>query len=270
MQIETAKFVTDVPSIFEADGDVDVAVAFVSETGLALVSSALQWKLESGNKVRLMLDLAKGTTGPTALKNKSEEGTHSMTRDEITRLAMRDAETESPENLRAASGIYNRLIRGRKTASTVMVQDDISGTPLPNGMLLWFDFEWADLPGEPLLRRGDPPRWVGTLPGFTFRSGISDAKVTVETDGFEENGDCEDEETTHVTPKGYIVTVEAHGLDHAEVFTYPSWHEVQQRCRRMEQQLDESHMERHDPCEDMDGNLTPDACLFCERGLVGG
>ena len=31
-----------------------------------------------------------------------------MTRDEITRLAMRDAETESPENLRAASGIYNR------------------------------------------------------------------------------------------------------------------------------------------------------------------
>ena len=193
-----------------------------------------------------------------------------MTRDEAARLAIRDAETESPENLRAASGIYDRLIRGQRTAPTVMVQDDIQGTPLPNGMLLWFDFDWADLPDEPLLRRDDPPRWVGTLPGFTFRTGISDAKVTVETDGFEQNGDCEDEETTQVTPKRYIVTVEAPGLDHAEVFTCPSWHEVQQRCRRMEHRLDESHVERHAPCEDTDGNLTPDACLFCERGLAGG
>ena len=61
-----------------------------------------------------------------------------------------------------------------------------------------------------------------------------------------------------------------HGLDRAEVFTCPSWHEVQQRCRRIEQQLDESHMERHDPCEDMDGNLTPEACQFCEQGMAGG
>ena len=140
-----------------------------------------------------------------------------MTRDEITRLAMQDAKTESPEGLRAASGTYDRLIRSQRRASTVMVQDAIWGTTLPNGMLLWFgfDFEWADLPGEPLLRRGDPPRWVGTPPGFTFKSGISDAKVTVETDGFEQNDDSEDGETTHVTPKGYIVTVEAHGLDRA-------------------------------------------------------
>ena len=109
-----------------------------------------------------------------------------MTRDEIARLAMRDAETESPENLRAASDIYDRLIRKERTASAVMVQDDIQGTTLPNGMLLWFgfDFEWADLPDEPLMGRDDPPRWVGTPPGFTFRTGISDAKVTVETDGF--------------------------------------------------------------------------------------
>ena len=81
-----------------------------------------------------------------------------MTKDEITRLAMRDADTESPENLRAASGIYDRLIRSQRTATAVMVQDDIPGTPLPNGMLLWFgfDFEWADLPDEPLLRGDDP------------------------------------------------------------------------------------------------------------------
>ena len=115
------------------------------------------------------------------------------------------------------------------------------------GLWFGFDFDQADLPDEPLLHGDDPPRWVGTLPGSTFRTGISDAKVTVETDGFEQNGDCEDGETTQVTPKRYIVTVEAHRLDRAEVFTCRSWHEVQQRCRRMEHRLDESHVERHAP-----------------------
>ena len=195
-----------------------------------------------------------------------------MTMKEINRLAMQDAEIESPEGLRAASGIYDRIIRDQSTAPADMIQDDIWGTTLPNGMLLWFsfDFEWADLPSEPILRRGDPPKWVGTPPGFTFRSGISDAKVTVETDEFQESDDAEEREATHVTPKGYIVTVEAHGLDRAEVFTCPSWHEVQQRCRRVEHELDESHMERHHLCEDMDGNITPEACWFCERGMAGG
>ena len=195
-----------------------------------------------------------------------------MTKDEITRLAMRDAETESPENLRAAAGIYDRLKRSQRTAPADMVQDDLLGTPLPNGMLLWFgfDFDWADLPSEPLLRRGDPPKWVGTPPGFTFKSGISDAKVTIETDEFRESNDNEEREATHVTPKGYIVTVEAHGLDRAEVFTRPSWHEVQQRCRTMEHRLDESHMDRHVSCEDLDGNLTAETCSFCELGLAGG
>ena len=148
-----------------------------------------------------------------------------MTKDEITRLAMRDAETESPENLRAAADIYDRLKRSQRAAPADMVQDDIQGTPLPNGMLLWFgfDFEWADLPDEPLLPRDDRPRWVGSLPGFTFRTGISDAKVTIETDEFEQYGDSEEGDTIRVTPKRYIVTVEAHGLDRAEVFTCPSW-----------------------------------------------
>ena len=94
--------------------------------------------------------------------------------------------------------------------------------------------------------------------------------MTIEIDEFRESDDNEEREATHVTPKGYIVTTLAHGLDRAEVFTCPSWHEVQQGCRRMEQQLDESHMERHLPCEDTDENLTPEACLFCERGLAGG
>ena len=196
-----------------------------------------------------------------------------MTKDEITRLAMRDAETESPENLRAAADIYDRLIRSQRTGSTpIIVQDDISGTTLPNGSLKWFgyDFDWADLPDEPLLRRDETPRWVGSLPGFTFKTGISDAKVTVEVDEFERDDDDEEVERIHVTPKSYIVTVEAHGLDRAEVFTCPSWHEVQQKCRTMEYQLDESEMERHLLCYDEDGNTTADACLFCERGLAGG
>ena len=111
-----------------------------------------------------------------------------MTKEEIARLAMLDAETESLENLRAAAGIYDRLIRSQRTGSTpIIVQNDISGTPLPNGSLHWFGycFEWADLPDEPLLREdrqgGFPPRWVGSWPGFTFRTatrnaGISDAR----------------------------------------------------------------------------------------------
>ena len=48
-----------------------------------------------------------------------------MTKDEITRLAMRDAETESPENLRAAADIYDRLKRSQRAAPANMVQDDI-------------------------------------------------------------------------------------------------------------------------------------------------
>ena len=67
MQINTAKFATDVPGIFEVAGDVDVAVAFVSDPGLTLVRTALQQKLESGSRIRLLLDLQEGATDPTAL-----------------------------------------------------------------------------------------------------------------------------------------------------------------------------------------------------------
>ena len=67
MEIGTANFATDVPGIFEAYGNVDVAVAFVSEPGLALVRPALLRKLESGNRVRILLDLEEGATDPTAL-----------------------------------------------------------------------------------------------------------------------------------------------------------------------------------------------------------
>ena len=67
MQTNIADFAIDVPSIFQEDGDVDVAVAFVSEPGLALVRLGLQQKLESGRRIRLLFDLEEGATDPTAL-----------------------------------------------------------------------------------------------------------------------------------------------------------------------------------------------------------
>ena len=83
----------------------------------------------------------------------------------------------------------NQIAQSR--ASADMIQDDIWGTNLPNGMLLWFgfDFAWADLPSDSVLRRGDPTKWVGTPPGFTFKIGISDANVTIEADEFQESDD---------------------------------------------------------------------------------
>ena len=50
------------------------------------------------------------------------------------------------------SGLLQAYMTGSKGArgqrQQIMVQDDLLGTPLPNGMLLWFgfDFDWADLP----------------------------------------------------------------------------------------------------------------------------
>lgn len=67
MQINTADFARDVPAIFGAVGDVDIAVAFVSQPGLSLVRQSLQQKLESGDRVRLLLDLEEGATDPAAL-----------------------------------------------------------------------------------------------------------------------------------------------------------------------------------------------------------
>ena len=69
MHVSTANYATDVPGLFEAVGDVDVAVAFVSEPGLVLVGPALRRKLQAGDRVRLLIDLETGATDPTALWN---------------------------------------------------------------------------------------------------------------------------------------------------------------------------------------------------------
>ena len=190
-----------------------------------------------------------------------------MEKDQITRLALRDAANESDENLRAAGRIYDGLTNHGRPSQSNLIQDDIWGTPLPNGMLKWFgyDFDRVELPEDPVLRGGDPPQWVGTLPGFTYRTGISDARITVETDGFKNEGD-EEEEETRVTPERYTIAVRAHGFDRDQEAACPDWHQVQQTCRSIERQLDETYHERHNLCQDEEGETTADACSFCERG----
>ena len=67
MEVELAAFEADVPAILHGNGDVDIAVAFVTEPGLDLVRSALHEKLLSGGRVRFLLDLRQGATDPSAL-----------------------------------------------------------------------------------------------------------------------------------------------------------------------------------------------------------
>ena len=103
----------------------------------------------------------------------------------------------------------------RNTWAT-LVQDDIWGTPLPNGMLRWFgyDFDRVELPDEPILPRYDPPRWVGDLPGFTSTARISDATVTIMVDTFKDQNDpVSQRDEDRVTPQAYLITLNAHGID---------------------------------------------------------
>ena len=67
MEVELAAFEADVPAILHGNGDVDIAVAFVTEPGLDLVRSAIHEKLLSGGRVRFLLDLRQGATDPSAL-----------------------------------------------------------------------------------------------------------------------------------------------------------------------------------------------------------
>lgn len=146
-----------------------------------------------------------------------------------------------------------------------LVQNDIWQTPLPNGSLrrFGFDFDRVELPDEPVLRGEEKPRWIGEPPQFVHRSGISDANLTVEVDEFTETQEYEDDPVV-AEPKRYRVTLDAHGMNRPETFTCASWREVQQRCARAEARLDESHAERHEHCVDDMGMATEHACRSCE------
>ena len=142
---------------------------------------------------------------------------------------------------------------------------------LPNGLLRWFgfDFDRVDLPDGPILYRSERPVWEGYLPGFVHRASIVDAKATIEVMEFRPDGDQDEEDEAAVSPKEYRVALDAHGFDRAQEFTATTWQEVQERCRRAERDLDDTYHERHHLCYDEEGNLSGDACSFCETGVPG-
>ena len=204
-----------------------------------------------------------------------------MDKNHIKQLALQDAdrlteeslteeslteESLTEESLTAAADMYDKLVRNHTQAT--MVQDDIMGTPLPNGLLQWFgyEFERVDLPDIPLLKHGDYPIWLGTPRGFAIKTGVADALVEIRAEQFE----TDEEDEGSAAPTHYELTIKAHGLERAEEITCKHWHEVQQKCRAVEQSLDDSHAERHALCQDEDGNLSENACAFCERGQKGG
>ena len=194
-----------------------------------------------------------------------------ISRERAAGLARRDADSESMENLEAADAIWDKLA-DRTSHNALMVQDDVWGTLLPNGLLRWFGFEFerAELPDEGLLPHDERPRWVGNPPIFIFRTGVADAGVKVSAEGMEIPEDTLEEDDGYAVPSLYRVEIRAHGLEHPEEFTCRDWHEVQMRCRQLERRLDDSHGERHAGCTDEQGESSPEACLFCERGMPGG
>ena len=101
-------------------------------------------------------------------------------------------------------------------------------------------------------------------PGFTLSTTAVDARVVAQDESF--LPDRDDDEAR--SPKRYRFATQDHELDVAEKFTSPSRHEIQERCRRMEQ-LETSCDERHTPCQDQEGELTEEACQLCEQGAAG-
>lgn len=148
-----------------------------------------------------------------------------------------------------------------------MVQADAFDTHLPNGMLLWFgyDFERVQLPATPLLPDGEPPRWKGTTaPGFTWEFVILDGKVTVDAADLEAAPDAgQDAEDADWAPGNYNITVNAHGVEPAAVFTVENWCQAQALCALLENRLLDSHEERHSVCLDDEGRGTAEACDYC-------
>ena len=67
LQVRTAAPLQDVRSILDTPGDVSIAVAFVTESGIDEIRSQLVSKLDSGALVRILVDLQDAATDPSAL-----------------------------------------------------------------------------------------------------------------------------------------------------------------------------------------------------------
>ena len=66
-EVSTASFLEDVGRILEEPGDARIAVAFITSPGIDEIRSQLLRKLESGNSVRMLIDLQEAATDPSAL-----------------------------------------------------------------------------------------------------------------------------------------------------------------------------------------------------------
>ena len=121
----------------------------------------------------------------------------------------------------------------------VLLQNDTWRTPLPNGMLRWFgfDFDRAEMPDEPLLPGGRKTQWVGANGRFFHQTSISDAWVTIEVAQFKTNGQPMGEFTRSVVPREFRVSVQIKGEESPEISCYEDWTDVQQHCRSAEQKL---------------------------------
>ncbi len=140
-----------------------------------------------------------------------------------------------------------------------LVQNDVWHTPLPNGSPRWFDFERVELPDEPVLRGEVPPQWVANGPRLICRSSVTDAKITIEIDEFDETELQNDVESVEATPSYFRVSINAHGMRESEIFTCWTWQEVQARCAHALEALDENYLQLHGPCRDAYDNPTAEA-----------
>ena len=66
-EISTAAFLEDVSRMLEAPGDTSIAVAFITALGIDEIRPQLLRKLESGNSIRMLIDLQEAATDPSAL-----------------------------------------------------------------------------------------------------------------------------------------------------------------------------------------------------------
>ena len=151
----------------------------------------------------------------------------------------------------------------RAVAAADMTQDDPWGTYLPQGSLRWygFDFDHVRLPYEPLMDDGESTAWIGNPPEFVHRRRVHDADLEVTTHGFE----CDDtrEESLDVLPKAYLVNVRAQGMPKTAT-ECADWTQVQQHCRQLAREIEETYDERHAPCQDADGRPTAASCITCQ------
>lgn len=66
-EVSAAAFLEDVSRMLEEPGDASIAVAFITSPGIDEIRPQLLRKLESGNSIRMLIDLQEAATDPSAL-----------------------------------------------------------------------------------------------------------------------------------------------------------------------------------------------------------